>query len=235
MNGYGARIFGMHNKPGGLCTAWKRNGYTIDGCIHHLGGAGPSSRFYRVWEEIGAVQNRPMVFHDELVRVEDAGGRTFKVYTDIDKLEQHMKELAPADLKVIVEYTNAAHLFTRLDLASNLLFGPEDKAALQALAGEMAKWGRISMKDYAARFTDPFMRRAFSVIQYSGSLEFSKAIESSYIDLGGETHYRSKVERILVEDNRAMGVRLEDGTEKRADIVVSAADGTLRLRPELGS
>jgi phytoene dehydrogenase-like protein len=95
MNGYGTQIFEMHNKPGGLCTAWKRNGYTIDGCIHHLGGAGPSSRFYRVWEELGAVQNRPMVFHDELVRVKDAGGRTFKVYTDIDKLEHHMKELAP--------------------------------------------------------------------------------------------------------------------------------------------
>jgi phytoene dehydrogenase-like protein len=138
-----------------------------------------------------------------------------------------------------------------MDLASTLLFGPEDMAALQSLAGEMAKWSRISMKDYAARFTDPFMRRAFSVIQYGspglpalinlsflaecqnhtlgwpsgGSLEFSKAIERRYIDLGGETHYRSKVERILVENNRAVGVRLEDGTEKRADIVVSAADG----------
>lgn len=251
MNDFSTQIFEMHSKPGGLCTAWKRNGYTIDGCIHHLGGASSNSRFYRVWEELGAVQNRPMVFHDELVRVEDAGGRTFKVYTDIDKLEQHMKELAPADARVIEEYTNAARLFTRLDLASTLLFGPDDMAVLQSLAGEMAKWGRISMKDYAARFTDPFMRRAFSVIQYGspglpalvnlsflagcqnrtlgwpsgGSLEFSKAIERRYIDLGGEMHYKSKAEKILVENNRAVGVRLEDGTEKRADIVVSAADG----------
>lgn len=251
MNDYSTQIFEMHSKPGGLCTAWKRNGYRIDGCIHHLGGASSNSKFYRVWEELGAVQNRPIVFHDELVRVEDAEGKTFKVYTDIDKLEQHMKELAPADAKVIEEYTRAARLFTRLDLASTLLFGAEDMAVLQSLAGEMAKWGRISMKDHAARFTDPFMRKAFQVIQYGspglpalinltflagcqnhtlgwpsgGSLEFSKAIERRYIDLGGEAHYRSKVEKILVENNRAVGVRLEDGTEKRANMVISCADG----------
>jgi len=28
MNGYDAHIFEMHNLPGGLCTSWKRKGYT---------------------------------------------------------------------------------------------------------------------------------------------------------------------------------------------------------------
>ena len=27
MNGYRTRIFEMHNKPGGMCTAWERRGY----------------------------------------------------------------------------------------------------------------------------------------------------------------------------------------------------------------
>jgi phytoene dehydrogenase-like protein len=38
MNGYRTRIFEMHDKPGGLCTSWQRNGYTIDGCLHWLVG-----------------------------------------------------------------------------------------------------------------------------------------------------------------------------------------------------
>ena len=38
INGYDTEIFELHNTPGGLCTAWKRNGYTFDGCIHSLGG-----------------------------------------------------------------------------------------------------------------------------------------------------------------------------------------------------
>ena len=41
MNGYKTTIFEWHYKPGGLCTAWKRNGYTIDGCIHWLVGSKP--------------------------------------------------------------------------------------------------------------------------------------------------------------------------------------------------
>ena len=33
------------------------------------------------------------------------------------------------------------------------------------------------------------------------------------------------MERILVENGRAVGVRFEDGSEQRADVVISAADG----------
>jgi phytoene dehydrogenase-like protein len=58
-----------------------------------------------------------------------------------------------------------------------------------------------------------------------GALELARAIERRYIDLGGEIHYRSRVDKILVEDGRAVGVRLEDGTEQRSDLVISAADG----------
>lgn len=39
MNGYKNQIFELHNIPGGLCTSWKRKGYTLDGCIHWLIGS----------------------------------------------------------------------------------------------------------------------------------------------------------------------------------------------------
>jgi phytoene dehydrogenase-like protein len=64
-----------------------------------------------------------------------------------------------------------------------------------------------------------------------GSIEFARAIERRYLDLGGEIHYCDRVTKILVEADssgrggRAVGVRPEDGTEHRSDIVVSAADG----------
>jgi len=34
MNGFDTEIFEMHDLPGEVCTAWKRGGYTFDGCIH---------------------------------------------------------------------------------------------------------------------------------------------------------------------------------------------------------
>lgn len=58
-----------------------------------------------------------------------------------------------------------------------------------------------------------------------GSLEFARAIERRYLGLGGQIHYQSPVAKILVENDRAVGVRLADGTEHRADAVISAADG----------
>jgi phytoene dehydrogenase-like protein len=63
-----------------------------------------------------------------------------------------------------------------------------------------------------------------------GSLEFARAIERRYLGLGGEIRYRSRVTEILVEtdpegQDRAVGVRLTDGAEHRADVVISAADG----------
>ena len=58
-----------------------------------------------------------------------------------------------------------------------------------------------------------------------GAFSFAKSIEKRYLELGGIVHYRSRVEKILVEDNKAVGVKLADGTEHRADIVISDADG----------
>lgn len=58
-----------------------------------------------------------------------------------------------------------------------------------------------------------------------GSLNFALPIEKRYKDLGGQVTYKATVEKILVENGRAVGVRLADGSEHRADIVVSTADG----------
>ena len=58
-----------------------------------------------------------------------------------------------------------------------------------------------------------------------GCHEFVRPLVENYESLGGKIQYRSKVEKIVVEDDIAVGVILEDGSEHRADVVVSAADG----------
>jgi phytoene dehydrogenase-like protein len=58
-----------------------------------------------------------------------------------------------------------------------------------------------------------------------GGLALSGAIERRYLGLGGGLHCKSPVAKVLVENDRAVGVRPGDGAEHRADIVVSAADG----------
>lgn len=56
-----------------------------------------------------------------------------------------------------------------------------------------------------------------------GSLPLAKAVEERLVDLDGTVEHRARVAEILVENDRAIGIRLADGG-KRADYVVSAAD-----------
>ena len=59
-----------------------------------------------------------------------------------------------------------------------------------------------------------------------GSLEFARAVERRYLEqAASSTTRRRSVEQILVERDTAVGVRLYDDTEHRADVVISAADG----------
>jgi phytoene desaturase len=55
--------------------------------------------------------------------------------------------------------------------------------------------------------------------------DFVGSMEDRYKKLGGETTYDATVKEIMVEKDRAVGVRLADGTEHRADVVVSTGDG----------
>ena len=169
MNGYRTQIFELHDKPGGLCTSWVRKGYTFDGCIEWLVGSGSGTGFNRIWRELGAVQRRAIINHDEFTRIEK-DGKQFILYTNVDRLERHMRELAPADGAVIGEFCNAVRRFARASAAMGSSDGPSGllgsiKAGLAMLPylGEMRKYAKISTQAFAARFSDPFLRYAMTV------------------------------------------------------------------------
>ena len=304
MNGFSTQIFEMHDKPGGLCTAWRRKGYTFDYCIHNLAGTAPNSPYYRMWRELGALRPEsqtktraqtepnpqpqpqlqvqaqtavpgaeqaarhasptaappsgpdvsagcPIYHYREMVRVEEPSGKSLTIGPDIARLEQELKDLAPEDAEVIDEYIQGVRAFRRFDLLNLPGAGFGGVLRMLPYAGTVAKWMKPSLGTFAKRFSDPFLRRALPYIQYDmpgipvgvhlnmlagmgrqdygwpvgGSLAFARAIEQRYRALGGQVHYKSKVAKILIENGRAVGVRLADGSEHRGDVVVSAADG----------
>lgn len=125
--------------------------------------------------------------------------------------------------------------------------------------GPLARWSRVSAQEFANRFQDPFLRQALPqmfawpdipvmvgmfLLAYThnqnagfpvgASLEFARAIEMRYRDLGGEIYYRSQVERVLLEDGQAVGVRLYNNEEHRARRVISACDGHATVFDMLG-
>ncbi len=251
LNGYTTRIFEMHSKPGGQCAAWRRQGYLFDGCIHHLFGCDPSSRIYDLWCELGAMP-RELVPVQECSSVLSPDGRLLRDYYDLERLERHLRELSPRDDKVITEYMNAIRNMVNKDFFGEAMMG-NGRGLLRTLPAIISslKWSRTTMQQYGDRFSDPFLKRAFPLLEYSipgvpfllhlakhangftnaiqwpvgGSVAFARSIEKRYKDLGGETLYKQKVEKVLVERDRAVGIRTADGSEHRADMIICNADG----------
>jgi len=266
MNGYCTKILEMHSVPGGVCTSWRRKGYTFDGCIHHLAGCAPGTKLHRMWQELGAMP-RDLIHPRVVIRVENPGGKTLTVHANLDRLADELKQLAPADTRVIDSYINAARACRRFDMMELAVAGPQEMARALPVVLSGLRWLRETMASAADSFSDPFLRRAFPLILYDepdnpiaphlnllaqcethdfgwpagGSLKFALDIEQRYRALGGEVHYGARVERVLVEEGsvgsrtgrgrrtresaRAVGVRLADGTEHRADVVVSTIYG----------
>ncbi len=117
------------------------------------------------------------------------------------------------------------------------------------------------MHAFADRFQDPLLRTAFRNIFFQdpegfpvlpylfnmasayhgnagfpqgGSLGLARSVEERYTGLGGEIRYRARVERVLVEDDRAIGVELRGGKRLYAEHVISAADGDTTIKGLLG-
>ena len=58
---------------------------------------------------------------------------------------------------------------------------------------------------------------------FGGVRPLMKTIVQQYREFGGELHLRTGVRRIVVEDGRAVGLVLDDGTEVQAEVVLSSA------------
>jgi len=204
---------------------------------------------------VGLAQGREFVYLDEYGRYEGNDGRTVIFYSDVNKLERHLLEFSPQDEKPIREMISGIRLGIRMsnimdkpgkrslrDAVFTGWFFLRNGRAMQ-------NWMKVSAQEFAARFQDPILREAllemwmpdfsmfFMLFTFAylnnqnagypigGSMPMSHALEKRFLDLGGEIHYKTRVEKILVESGRAVGVRLADGSEYRAGRVISAADG----------
>jgi phytoene dehydrogenase-like protein len=251
MNGFRTTILEMGTGPGGVCTSWHRRGYTFDGCIHNLAGTSPMSVFHGLWRELGVVPAVRMHAYDELVRVERPDGPPLIIYTNLDRLQRHLKELAPADSVVVDELIAAARDFAGFDLLGLALAGPLERLRALRMLPMLLRYGSMTLERLAERFTDPFLRRALPSLIYDwpqspvmmlltflsradigdfgwpvgGSIALARAMEQRLRALGGEIRYHARVQSILVENDRAVGVQLADGSVLRADVVVSNANG----------
>lgn len=235
---------------GGVCTAWHRGPYTVDGCIYWLVG-GP---FARIYEELGILPTVAMRTLETWSTYRDArDGQTIAFTRDIDALIGRLTEVSPADAGELARVRHGVDVIGALQ-------PPIEPPELASL-GEIVRsfWQMRSAITSIVHFRKPLgawadehlhseqLRRIFTcmlpptvpaffmlmVLSYlergylsrpvGGSGVFRDALESSYRALGGEVLLNSTVDEIVVRDHHAAGVRLADGTLVDADAVLSTS------------
>lgn len=109
----------------------------------------------------------------------------------------------------------------------------------------ICRCSKLSCEDFAKRFKNPYIRKVLAGYMESdynlmsffymmghvtahdagipegGSVALVKRMADKYLSLGGKITTRASVKRVIVENDRAKGVLLENGQELEADWVVS--------------
>ncbi len=247
MNGFNAEIYEMNSIAGGLCTAWKRKDFTFDGCIHWLTGSSPGSEYYRFWEEIGAVQDKYFYNYEYYTQARDDQGNRFTAWANPERLRDEMIRIAPEDKKFIDHLIRDIGKFMKYGLPVEMKLSNLYPTVRSLLL--LYKY-RNPVGDLCTGFSNPTLKNLFRMAfdwgtmcssfmlwtlalmakneagyPMGGSMPFITSVEDRYRKLGGNIHFHKKVEKILVENDAAVGIKLTDGTEIRGDIVISAADG----------
>jgi phytoene dehydrogenase-like protein len=238
-NGYDTEIFELHRLPGGLCTSWRRKDYVFDGCIHWLVGCSPSHPLYHLWNEILDMRSLTFIEWELFTKIFIDNENHLIIYSNADALGNEFKRYAPEHGELIDEFVSVFK--TVVKLGNNLPKNEEDIALIK-------KWETVTMESFVKELQNPILEKAVDIYlgkipilglfrilapfhqksagyPIGGSLKFSQAIESRYLELGGKIHYDSRVSKIIAQNDKACGLILENGEEIKADLVISAADG----------
>jgi len=249
--GYQAEVLEMHDVAGGLAANWRRCGYTFETCLHWLYGSNPASPMHAVWREVCDIDRLTFVDHELFGCVQAPTGDALPIFTDVDRLEAEFLRRAPQDAKAVRQFTAAIRKFAKFQMPSP---GRSWFANLSTLLSDLPclpllrRLSRVSCIEYGQQFTDPLLRSVFGEGEMGGmtalalffSLGWMCQRDASYAvggsqalirliverlaSLGARLRLGETVERILVENDTATGVRLANGEIVPADWVISAAD-----------
>lgn len=251
MNGFATTIVEHNIALGGVCTAWSRGPYTIDGCIQWLTG-GP---FDLLYEELGIFPKVSVHTLQTFISYRDVTrDARVDVTRDLDALGRALLDLGPEDAVEIGRIIEGARAITRLE--PPIERPPELTSFREALASVWEMRGELStvlhfrkpVGEYVTgHLQSPALRQFFRSMfpveapmlfllltfgylskgwlsrPDGGTARFRDALIDSYCSLGGETRLHATVDEIVVEGDRARGVVLSDGTLIQADHVVSTA------------
>lgn len=167
--GFETEIYEKNALPGGQCTAWKREGYVIDNCIHWLTGTRPGSELHELWKEIGALGEQVGIYEKEMFFSSKLDGQTLTFWRDKERTRRELLELSPEDeveINKMMHYVSMAESMTVPAEKPFDAMGIKDFIKMGMTMKEMSmvmkEYGNMDIKELAMRFRHPLIQRAIT-------------------------------------------------------------------------
>jgi all-trans-retinol 13,14-reductase len=252
-NGLNATIIEQHFKPGGYVTSYRREGFLFD-VVHVIGGLREGAPLERIFTYLGLEEKIKFVevektfkfvypdvtidcytdmdkYEQELIShfpAEKDGIHQYlatsrRIWHEIlnsDYRPNLLRLLSyPARFPNLVKFRNKTH--------QQFLDTFFRNGRLKEMLG--SGWGYLGLNN-------PRISALYCIGMYmsyhtggawypvGGYQSMSDAFAHCFRENGGTLRVKTKVKRILVEDNRAVGVELDNGEQLRAGRVISNAD-----------
>ncbi len=248
--GYDVSLYEKNDKVGGLCSGYYVNGHYVDHCIHWLMGTNKKSKLYSLWNKVDALNDNVNIISLPILGEYIYKGTKITLYRDIEKTRKELIELSPIDTKAINKFINTVKSVS--SIMDYVLANPDNKNKLNILklipnSRHILKAMKESREQYSKRFKHPAIRFAIKNAQTGynnmffffdlygifikgnadvpegGALYMMERIQKRFLDLGGHLYLNANVDKVITEDEKAIGVSI-DGKDIYSDIVVSCLD-----------
>jgi len=229
----------QHFIPGGYCTSFKRKGFIFDAAVHHIGGCGKWSVVGRCLRTLGIEMD---FYHLDPMDNLFFPAFQIEIPADMDEYIFRLQKQFPQEKEAIKNFFQE---FTRLYRA---MFNKEKSPAIEKYKDQTygmvldsffgddvikmtlsGQWGYIGLPPAEASA----IGMSQMLINYlkdgaffpaGGTQEFANAIFRKFIDFGGHVMLSSTAKKILCDGASACGVKLQNGKEIPAKVVVSNID-----------
>lgn len=236
-------IVEKHTKPGGYVTSYTRKGFTFD-VPHVIGGLRiPPQIIDQLGVDLDFIELEP---YQKFIYPK----HEIKVYTDIERYKEELKRAFPQDSESIDRYyetlTRMQQEFMEQDMGGTtqrervptifkyrnktfkrLLTDHVENPKLQAVLG--TSWGYVGWPP--SRVSALYMVRMLMSYHLGGAWypqggygRIADGFAEAFVKLGGELLLKTKVDKIIVENGKASGVKLDNGKSIKTNLVISNAD-----------
>jgi phytoene dehydrogenase-like protein len=257
-------VFEKKATVGGCCTSFTRNDFTFDLSVQSIGGCREEGRVWRLLDDLGVSESLELIplepareYHfpdmkilqyadldthvdylSSLFPQEENGIKAvYGIYRslseEIDRFPYSLAWFDPSHFEEEFPFTYRYREETLQDVLDAHIKDPQ----LKVILGVRSSYALLSPSSFSviamASLEMSYLQGGVAVLK--GKMEdLPLLLAKEFLRRGGTLHTRHEVKDIMVEEGKAMGVRLKSGETATAHIMVSNADATATFLSMIG-